>query len=298
VGFCVEPKALLQAGLAPKSTKEVEAIMRQVHPYHGILFLEDSLPSLDSNPIVTRFLEEYDPGRSLEEMSLRSGLLPSQSMQLVKHYLMWARAIVIYPICSSNVYAATPPSAPFSKLSERFGEQFPQCSLAEVCEQFSPPNTLGNFLAESALYSPSPIRTQMIIFLLRNQLCCQHHTFFYLLPPLSTSEIHSPYADKDRDRVLSARIKTAVNSVRELSTGIKESLLNLCSLSLLSKVAETEVFWLVNTFVSFIPYLNGKHHLEDIMYRVNLDRTTAMRVLDSFTPLIATFSCPDLMLSD
>lgn len=88
----------------------------------------------------------------------------------------------------------------------------------------------------------------MIIFLLRNQLCCQHHTFFYLLPPLSTSDMPS-YADKDRDRVLSARIKTAVNSVRELNAGIKESLLNLCSLSLLSKVAETEVFWLVSSFV-------------------------------------------------
>jgi len=180
-------------------------------------------------------------------------------------------------------------------LSEKFAEQFPQCSLAEVCEQFSPPNTLGNFLADSALYSPAPIRTQMIIFLLRNQLCSQHHTFFYLLPPLSTSEIPN-YADKDR--VLSPRIKTAVNSVRELGAEIKESLLNLCTQSLLSKVAETEVFWLVNTFVSFIPYLNGKHHLEDIMYRVNLDRTTMMRVLDSFTPLIATFSCPDLMPND
>lgn len=74
VGFCIEPKALLQAGLTPRSryvsqvyestfSKEIDKIMRQVRPYHGILFLEDTLPSPDSNSFVMKFLNEYEPDR-------------------------------------------------------------------------------------------------------------------------------------------------------------------------------------------------------------------------------------------
>lgn len=70
VGFCVEPKALIQAGLSPKSSREVESIMRQVCPYHGILFLEDTFPSPDSNPLLLRFLKEYEPNKRLLEYKI------------------------------------------------------------------------------------------------------------------------------------------------------------------------------------------------------------------------------------
>lgn len=41
-------------------------------------------------------------------MSVQTGLPLSQLLQIVKHYIMWARAIVIYPICSTNVYTTAP----------------------------------------------------------------------------------------------------------------------------------------------------------------------------------------------
>lgn len=63
VGFCVESKALIQAGLLPKSSREVESIMLQVCPYHGILILDNTLPSPDSNPLLLRFLKEYEPNK-------------------------------------------------------------------------------------------------------------------------------------------------------------------------------------------------------------------------------------------
>jgi hypothetical protein len=66
--------------------------MARIQPYHGILFLEDSVPSPDSNPFVLRFLEEYEPSRSIEELALLSGLsAQSQVLQIVRHYLLWAR---------------------------------------------------------------------------------------------------------------------------------------------------------------------------------------------------------------
>lgn len=46
----------------------------------------------------------YIPFFSIEEISVLSGLPLSQVLQIVRHYLMWARATIIYPICLSNVY--------------------------------------------------------------------------------------------------------------------------------------------------------------------------------------------------
>ncbi|KAI1715395.1 phosducin domain-containing protein [Ditylenchus destructor] len=291
VGFCVEPKALVQAGLAPKSSKEVESIMRQVCPYHGILFLEDYLPSPDSNPFVLRFLEEYEPSRSIDEMSAYSGLPLSQVLLIVKHYLMWARAIVIYPICSTNVYTTVPCLTSFSSMAKSFSEQFPDCSLAEILEQFSPPSTLGTFLAETALYSPVNMRIQMLIFLLRNQLLVQIHTYLYLLPPPSTHRLSG--CDQS---VLSPRIRTVIGNARDLAPEIRDYLLDLCSQAISSGVEESEVFWLLNSFISFIPFFNGRTHIEHIMYQTHLDRSTVTRVVDTFSAILSPFYCQDLIV--
>lgn len=62
VGLCVEPKALTQAGLTPKSSKELAAVMRQVRPYHGVLFLEDNVKQTSSKPF-EQFLAAHEVNR-------------------------------------------------------------------------------------------------------------------------------------------------------------------------------------------------------------------------------------------
>jgi hypothetical protein len=112
--------------------------MARIRPYHGVLFLEDSVPSPDSNPFVLRFLEEYDPSRSIEELSLLAGLPLSQVLQIVRHYLLWARAMVIYPICTSNIYANSEHlPAGYKALEEAFNDQFIDYQLAEILEAVS-----------------------------------------------------------------------------------------------------------------------------------------------------------------
>lgn len=41
------------------------------------------------------------------------------------------------------------------------------------------------------------------------------------------------------------------------------------------------------------PYLNGNHHVEDIMYRMNLDRSTVVRILDTFSCVLICYSRPE-----
>lgn len=135
------------------------------------------------------------------------------------------------------------------RITESFEEFFSDCLLAEILSQFSPPSALGTFLADTALYSPVLLRMQMLIFLLRNQLLIQLHTFIYLMPPLSNHKIPS---SETGHKILSARIRTAINSVKEVNHQIKVHLMDLCGQAIASGISEPEVFWLVNSFVRFV----------------------------------------------
>ncbi|VDO53114.1 unnamed protein product, partial [Onchocerca flexuosa] len=94
VGFCVEPRAFLHAGLTPRSRAEIEATILRLRPYHGILLLEDAIPGHDSNPALHFFLKHCHPDQSLISISDSSGLPLFQVLTVVRHLLLWARAIV------------------------------------------------------------------------------------------------------------------------------------------------------------------------------------------------------------
>uniref|UniRef100_A0A0N4W4T5 Glyco_transf_41 domain-containing protein n=1 Tax=Haemonchus placei TaxID=6290 RepID=A0A0N4W4T5_HAEPC len=103
VGFCVQSRAFAHAHLTPKNRAEIDRIVK---PYHGILLLEDVWPSPDANPSVTLLLKHCEPDRSILDMSTASGIPLLQVFLIVRHLLLWARAIVIYPLCNTNVYAS------------------------------------------------------------------------------------------------------------------------------------------------------------------------------------------------
>uniref|UniRef100_A0A0K0CUI4 Methyltransf_21 domain-containing protein n=1 Tax=Angiostrongylus cantonensis TaxID=6313 RepID=A0A0K0CUI4_ANGCA len=106
VGFCVQFQAFTHAQLTPKSRAEIDKIVKKIRPYHGILLLEDVWPSPDANPSVTLLLKHCEPDRSILDISTASGLPLLQVFLIVRHLLLWARAIVIYPLCNANVYSS------------------------------------------------------------------------------------------------------------------------------------------------------------------------------------------------
>jgi len=54
-----------------------------------------------------------------------------------------------------------------------------------------------------------------------------------------------------------------VNASKELDAQMKGHILAICSRLMYSVgIAESEMFWLLNTFLTFIPYLNGRNHIE------------------------------------
>uniref|UniRef100_A0A915MCY7 GATOR complex protein NPRL3 n=1 Tax=Meloidogyne javanica TaxID=6303 RepID=A0A915MCY7_MELJA len=304
VGFCVEPKAMFHAGLTPRSSTQIESLMSKIRPYHGILFLEDSVPNPGSNPFVLRFLDNYEPTRSIEEMASLSNLVLAQALQIVRHYLLWSRAIIIYPICASNVYANAVKLPPgYKQLETAFTQQFPDFKLNDIFEAFSPPCSLGSYLQDTAIYGGKPnVPIGLFVFLLRNQLLIQLHTYIYLLPfasnPLQQQQQNEIERQKPQ-RILGPKIQNYLNSSRDLNDLVKSNILSICSkFYKTSNTEESELFIFVIDFLRIIPFLNGRDHMEEIIYQLSLDRSTVMRILDTFSEIICTFQCQDLVVDD
>ncbi|CAG9530894.1 unnamed protein product [Cercopithifilaria johnstoni] len=288
VGFCVEQRALLHAGLTPRTRSEIEATIRRLKPYHGILLLEDAIPGHDSNPALHFFLKHCHPDQSLMSISDSSGLPLFQVLTIVRHLLLWARAIVIYPLCSSNVYTSATSPKPLSRLSEQFGEIFENAHLPTILAQFSPPCTLEEFMNPSIhSFNEQQLRIRMVARLLRDQLIMQLHTFLYLMPPFSHETVYESAVDTVQSDNLHQLLSNAM-----LATEIKASVIQVYK-TMLKQHPQQYVEDLLHLFLRLIPYLRGEHHIEDIMYRMNLERSSVMRVLDTFACVIAPFMRPE-----
>ncbi|VDM56964.1 unnamed protein product [Angiostrongylus costaricensis] len=182
VGFCVQIQAFTHAHLTPKSRAEIDKIVKKIRPYHGILLLEDVWPSPDANPSVTLLLKHCEPDRSILDISTASGLPLLQVFLIVRHLLLWARAIVIYPLCNANVYSSATYPKPLGRYISLFSQQFgPSFHLADVLAQFDPPSSLGVYLNSHQPLADQQNRAKVIVALLRHQLILQVFYFYFLL---------------------------------------------------------------------------------------------------------------------
>lgn len=118
----------------------------------------------------------------------------------------WGKAIIIYPLCESNVYATTPNASihATSHLVEQFAQQFPSYSLLKVCKtiydmtykiiifrlseiillqvlsEFSLPISVSQKISPFSDTAHNDI--QIIIWLLQHRLLLQLHTYVYYMP--------------------------------------------------------------------------------------------------------------------
>ncbi|VDD94137.1 unnamed protein product [Enterobius vermicularis] len=292
IGFCLMERCMVQAGLAPKTSKQIEAQIRWIRPYHAIFLLDDTIPGPDASSDLQKIKEFCTPDRSIMDISNASGLATMQVFLIVRHLLLWARAIVIYPICRENFYSScSHPQLPLQHYTEKFRCIF-QEDLAVVLAQFSPSSTLDQFL-DPSVYSEydQMVRYNMLLYLLRYNLIVQLHTFIYLMEPFSDETM-------DRDAVS----KLDDNEVRHLleettlSDALKCHVAEICG-ALLGIMPRDQVLISLNLFINMIPLLNGEHHVEDIMFRLNKGRLVIVKVLELFANVLCTFERPDFIHS-
>ncbi|CAJ0572450.1 unnamed protein product, partial [Mesorhabditis spiculigera] len=189
IGFCLEARALEHAHLTPRSAVEIDRLVSRIRPYHSVLLLEDVTPSPDSNPNVALMIRHCDPDRSILDISTASGIPLIQVLMVVRHLLIWARAVVIYPIVNTNVYSSATTNKDLERENKRFNKFFGHLdTLGRTLSYFNPPIQLDKYVEPLGPLVEQQVKTRIVVYLLRHQLLMQLHTFAYLLPPYSTDD--------------------------------------------------------------------------------------------------------------
>ncbi|XP_046664623.1 GATOR complex protein NPRL3 [Homalodisca vitripennis] len=195
-GFMIEPET-------------IDRCLQSLRPYHGLLLLIEpgqlleSLP-LDSSPALLRLLKMYSPLKSLQTLSADADLTLAQVFNLTGHLVYWGNAIIIYPLCESNVYVLSPdaPTNTNSPLVEKFSEHFPGESLLQVMSEFSLPVSLRYKLSPVSQPQQATRLLQTVVWLLQNRLLLQLHTYTYFMP---TENGLSQTQDNNQGRTISLR---------------------------------------------------------------------------------------------
>ncbi|XP_048515143.1 GATOR complex protein NPRL3 isoform X2 [Athalia rosae] len=241
----------------------IDRCLESLRPYHGLLLLIEPLDLLeslpaDSAPALVRLIQMYSPLKSLQTLAADSDLSLAQVFQLTGHLVYWAKAMIIYPLCESNVYVVAPDAILTAQLLDAFSEQFPGLCLLQVISDFSLPTSISQKLNPLSQPQQQTQLVKIIIWLLKNHLLLQLHTYVQYMPTLNGC-LKMSNANQDESRLVS----TAKN---QHSWEDK-----LCRLG----------------------YLKGGHHLEEIMYLENIRRSQLLQILDKFRDVLITCETED-----
>ncbi|CAI2351268.1 unnamed protein product [Caenorhabditis sp. 36 PRJEB53466] len=288
LGFCDEAHALSRLSVVPKGRQEIDEIVRRMKPYHGILLLEDVWPTPDANPIVAKLLSHCSPDRSILDMSTASGIPIFEVFMIIRHLLQWTRAILIFPLCNTNVYTSATSPQNLEKMAEKFAVQFgTTIHLAAGLAHFNPPRRLDTFIRSNLSLQEQGVRAKLVVALLRHQMLMQLHEFYYILRPYSNAKLPDPEEECPEE------FKKMIDE-SHIPDMVKSVVADICA-EMLEKSSYGEVKRKLTLFVQAAPMMNGNHHLEDIKYRNNLDRAEIENVFTSFQLVIAKFRRPDFV---
>ncbi|CAG7833317.1 unnamed protein product [Allacma fusca] len=190
VSFCLPQKihTLPFRKTAPLVEPEkIHKCLEAIRPYHAILLLveREALVAsfwVDASSTIPRLLQVYSPLKSLQTLAADADLTLSQVVEIASHLVYWAAAIVIYPMCESNVYVIAP-DAPITspELASAFTESFPGVSLSQLLSDFSMPMPLGERINPLLGVTSSQMQlVQLVCWLLKHRLLIQLHTYLYM----------------------------------------------------------------------------------------------------------------------
>ncbi|BFZ18500.1 hypothetical protein BsWGS_21538 [Bradybaena similaris] len=196
INFCLPHK--IHAMHTPGRTIQLESIYSEffirclsyVRPYHGILLTKSvkvllNILPLDSSPSLIRLIRLTTPLKNLKVLALETDLSITQIYQLVCHMIYWGFAMLIYPLCQSNIYVLSPSAntAVDSQLSKEFSACFPGLHLVQEMSRFSFPT----HISDSSLIVTYPQlldrHYQAVLWMMQHRLLNQLHTYVNLVPP-------------------------------------------------------------------------------------------------------------------
>ncbi|XP_050441964.1 GATOR complex protein NPRL3 [Adelges cooleyi] len=297
----------------------INKCLKGLRPYHGLLLMTDrkklleSLPT-DSSPSIVRLINMYNPVKSLQTLSADADLTIAQVFNIAGHLIYWGDAIVIFPLCETNMYAIAPnvPTERGSQFSNEFEEKFPGYNLLEVMSEFSLPTSLQYKMCPVEDKSSGAIMVQILIWLLQRKILLQLHTYIYFMPTSKGLTNVNNYSEKMFDNCQPSETPmTIYQTGSESWLQVSSFNSSACSAEeLFNSLTDEEQSALMRIPASANPsdfqllmrllkqgYLVGEHHLEEIMYLENIRRSQLLQLFDKFKDVLVLVEMEDPAIS-
>ncbi|KAK9766400.1 Nitrogen permease regulator 3 [Basidiobolus ranarum] len=263
-----------------------------LRPYHTLLLLENSEQLLsempfDSSPTLIQFIKALTPTKSLAELHEVIDCSLAQIYRLAAHLIYWRKAKLIDAISIRNVYVI-PPRANFSNIStvaEHFQLDFPQLDLFTLMSSFSTPKAYSSIIPSKEQRS---VYIEALVHLLKKDLVIQLHTYIYLMIPkhiklgYNVEELEELQHDMSTELVASSTYSLISGS--EQATDVERDWLK--------RLASSQPREVASLFQRLTQYFDGKHHVEEIMYRENLSRKEFKLILNRYQEYLVTVLHP------
>ncbi|KAG9304606.1 hypothetical protein G9A89_020170 [Geosiphon pyriformis] len=249
-----------------------------IAPYHTLLLLEDpeeilkSMP-LDANPTLVQLIQILTPTQRLADLCTLLDCSLAQIYRLAAHLIYWRKAKLINVISVRNVYVISPTADlnSLSSLNADFNHIFDRDLFGFLALLATPKPYAGIIPSKDH----RTMYLEVITYLLRKDIVVQLHAYFLIMIPhhiklgLSLEE----YEEKMRN-----------TSVENESNGLSPIISdNNALISAPEQASPIEKEWLKRKtlnqpkeidalFERLIKYFNGKHHVEEILFRENISR--------------------------
>lgn len=225
---------------------------------------------------------------------------------LAGHLLYWGLAIVIYPICEANIYVVSPKVKSLFNpvVVERFNEKFPGENIVSCLAMFSLPTSIAQRTAP--IMNPGYIQllTRIIVWMLQQHLIVQIHTYItLLLNDDAECNWDDPVERMEREKTqnpaplslegspdhfhLPAEVTDDYDTILEAFNEADRAVI----MSVTRDKNELAMFAQVAV------YMNGKYHLEEIMYHKDLRRAQLLQIIDKFRVILVRHEHEDQALT-
>nr|CAG8521746.1 8192_t:CDS:2 [Entrophospora candida] len=264
-----------------------------IAPYHTLLLLEDAeellknMP-LDANPTLVNLVQILTPTQRLADLCTLLDCSLAQIFRLAAHLIFWRKAKIIDVINVRNVYVVSP-------TADMNSQHFPALDLVTILASLSTQKPY--FL--SAVITSKEHRTmylEAITYLLRKDLVVQLHAYIFVMVP--------QYVNTEEENQEKLRMSNVIddnnNNGAEIGIVNGDSQVNhsdnsnnintsprtnstdpVVLISPYEKACDSEREWLnklvinqpketANLFERLIKYFNGKHHIEEILFRESI----------------------------
>lgn len=214
-------------------------------------------------------------------------------------------AIVIYPICEANIYVVSPKIKDLltPTVNERFHDKFPGENLVACLAMFSLPTSVAQRTAPILNAGHLHLLTKIIVWMLQQHLILQLHTYV----TLALQDDMSCHWEDPVEKMKQERSKRKGPKVlerlrrqgqeKEITEDYQTILKDFSVPDQEAILALSQDKTELAKFAIVAVYMNGKYHIEEIMYHLDLRRAQLLQIIDRFRDIIVRHEHEDPALT-